>query len=347
MTWAFGKAILLGEHAVVYGQPALAGAIDATVRCQWQPGAVARAGQYTAEGRGRALRVLAPAWQVELVLGPQDVSDAAVVAGNPPHGDLTHAVAVLVHALGIHRNVDVLSEIGPGTMFVDAALPAAAGLGSSAALAVALTRALAEAIGHPLGDSEVEALAGHAERCFHDNPSGVDVALACRGGLGLYRRGHGLDPVDAAPLRLAVGLSGVPRSTSAMVARVATAWEAMRERVDSQLAALGRAALRGTEAVLRGDLPTLGALMDEAQTILADIGVSTPELERLCSLARDAGALGAKLTGAGGGGAVIALLGTGPGASADASADADADAVVAAWRAAGFPGFTCNLGQRP
>ena len=348
MTWAFGKAILLGEHAVVYGQPALAGAIDATVRCTW------RSADETPRGREAMLRVHAPAWNLEVEIA----RGAALPAlDGAARGDPASAMAALVHALDDHLGLDVLGALGPGVITVDTRLPAAAGLGSSAALGVAVTRTLAHALGRHLTDNEVMLVAHSAERCFHTNPSGVDVALATRGGLGLFYRGVGLEPVQAPPMRLAVGLTGVPRSTAVMVERVAAAREVARAagsaRVDNGLVALGRAAVAGAEAMRAGDAAALGRLMNDAQEILAGLGVSSPEIDRLCEIARAAGALGAKLTGAGGGGAVIAIAGpeasttAGPRGSNDADSDAATEAVIAAWRAAGHDGFVCRVGVTP
>ncbi len=327
MTSAFGKAILLGEHAVVYGHPALAGAIDATVRCAWRPiDATVRT-----YGHDTVLRVHAPAWDLDLEIeSGAEFTDESL-------GDPERAVAALVHGLDVHLGVDVLAALGPGEIVLDTRLPAAAGLGSSASMAVAVTRALSEAMGRHLTNEEIATLAHCAERCFHANPSGVDVALAANGGLGLYYRGRGLEPVDAPPLRLAVGLTGVPRSTAVMVSRVAAAWEAQRARVDDDLATLGAAALAGAEAMRQGDVARLGKLMDGAHQVLAGLGVSSVEIDRMCEIARAAGALGAKLTGAGGGGAVIAL--------GDGSSEAEEN-IVAAWRAAGHDGFVCRVGVR-
>src|SRR5262249_51258133 len=132
------------------------------------------------------------------------------------------------------------------------------------------------------------------------------------------------------PLRVLVGPSGAPRSTAAMIERVA---EATAERADdARLHELGALTDAGTAALLAADLPALGVAMNRAHDLLADLGVSTPQLDALCEAARTAGAAGAKLTGAGGGGAVIAI------------AERDREpAILAAWKRAGVEGFVATV----
>ncbi len=297
-----GKVILVGEHAAVYGHPALAGALDRGVALI----ATARPGPL-------ALRV--PGWSIDV--GADDDHPVA------------RALVAVAGALGLERGfgLDGVSD-----------LAARAGLGSSAALAVAITRALAVATGRQLDDDAVAAIADHAERCFHGNPSGVDVAIATRGGFGLFRRGAGLTPLAAAPLTVVIGLSGQPRSTAAMVERVAAARAAHPTSVDAELAALGASAETAAQ-LLGADAPRdhaqLGAIFAEAHQRLARLGVSAPVLDQLVAAATAAGAAGAKLTGGGGGGAVIALA---PGRE---------DAVLAGWRALGKDGFIATVGGTP
>jgi mevalonate kinase len=292
MTWGYGKAILLGEHAVVYGHPALAGALGRGVRAA----ATTKPGPST---------LTIADWKVA-VLATDD-----------------HPVAEALRAL-----CDAAGSGATGLAFtVRAGIPPAAGLGSSAALAVALARVLCP----DASDDRIADIASAAERCFHGTPSGIDVALATRGGLGLFRRGTGLAPVAAEPIELAVGLTGEPRRTADMVARVREALSrtpAARDRID----ALGDAARRGADALIAGDLAGLGALMNDAHDHLAALGVSSPGLDELVAAARDAGAAGAKLTGAGGGGAVLACA---PGRVRQ---------VCERWQSLGYDAFACRVG---
>jgi mevalonate kinase len=131
-------------------------------------------------------------------------------------------------------------------------------------------------------------------------------------------------------MTICVGLSGRPRDTSAQVAAVGR----LRERLavaDGVLALMGQLADDAEQALARGDVDGLGRILDTAHGLLAALRVSSPELDALVHDARAAGAIGAKLTGAGGGGAVIALA---PGHERD---------VLSRWRAAGFEGFLAEI----
>jgi mevalonate kinase len=136
------------------------------------------------------------------------------------------------------------------------------------------------------------------------------------------------------PIRLCVGLSGRPRDTAAQVAAVAR----LRDRLaaaDDILATLGKLADEAVGALAKGDVDGLGRTFDAAHGLLSALRVSSPELDALVQTARAAGAIGAKLTGAGGGGAVIALA---PGHDRD---------VLARWKAAGYEGFMAEIAASP
>ncbi|MEO8554448.1 MAG: mevalonate kinase [Kofleriaceae bacterium] len=302
-----GKIILLGEHAVVYGYPALAAALDRGVRIGAVP-----------TPAGGTLRVDIPSWSVKLTV------------------DDDHPLALALGAIA-----DTLALGRPSVTLVgEAQIPPGAGLGASAAFAVAISRALVDFRDRRIAASggstmpatigEITAAANASEQLIHGRASGVDVALAASGGIGVFRKASGLRPLQAG-LRVLVGPSGAQRSTAAMVERVATACASSPD--DPRLHELGTLTDTGTIALLQGDLAALGTAMDRSHALLGELGVSTPLLDGLCEAARRVGAYGAKLTGAGGGGAVIAI----------APRDKEND-VLAAWRAAKVDGFVAKVG---
>jgi mevalonate kinase len=299
---ACGKVILLGEHAVVYGVPALAVGIDR--------GARARA---VALGSGPS-RLHVRGWDI-------------TVRDDQTDHDLARAFRALL---------DSAQSLGPAlepqSVEVDASLPPGGGLGCSAAIGVAIARAVA-----PHADSEtIQAHATAWEKVFHGNPSGIDAAVAARGGCVLYRRGEPIEPVRVrGPLQLCIGNTGVPSSTKSMVEGVARLRERRRDLVDKSFEGVRALVQNARLAIEAGDRVALGRLMDLNQMLLSGLLVSTPEVERMCSLARDAGALGAKLTGAGGGGCVVALV----------PSQAVAEAVLVAWKADGLEGFATCVAQ--
>jgi mevalonate kinase len=289
---AFGKVILLGEHAVVYGHKAIAGAIHLGLRCKTT--------------LAQRSRLSVPAWDLDIAAG--DVHPVA------------RAFETLLRA----------TSSPPVHATVDANLPAAAGLGSSAALCVAITRALQPGI---KGVRLLE-VANLGECCFHEQPSGIDVALSAEGGIGEYTKKAGLTPLACAGLPLVVGLSGVARSTATMVAGVQER-RASEPAVALALEEIAHIAEAGRADLLAAALDLLGQKMTQNHHLLRQIGVSIEVLDRMVEVALAAGALGAKLTGAGGGGAMIALA---PGCQEE---------VAQTLRALGHEAFVTTLGAHP
>jgi mevalonate kinase len=298
---AHGKVILLGEHAVVYGVPALAGALDGGAHVQSRP------------GRG-LLRI--PAWGVEI--DPRREDDERSVAG---------AYRALRAALGITE------PYSPMDFELCFEVPTGAGLGSSAAMAVAVGRALIGAHELSIDDISLGAAAMASETVVHGKPSGLDHTVALHGGFGLFVRGQGLTPIRAArPVPLVIGHTGRARDTKGRVARVAELHNECRDETVARFDAIAELVRRGRAAVESGDFGALGAAMQENQRHLGALECSCPEIDRMVSIASDAGAVGAKLTGGGGGGCVIAVA---PGREA---------AVRDAWERAGFSAFTTQVG---
>ena len=297
---AHGKVILLGEHAVVYGVPALAGALEGGAQVQTRP------------GRG-LLRI--SAWGVEV---------------DPARTDDDRSVAAAYRAL---RGALGLEPYSPVDLELFFEVPTGAGLGSSAAMAVAIARALGDAHQLNLGNAALVDAAMASETVIHGRPSGLDHTVAVYGGFGLFVRGQGLTPVRAArPVPLVIGHTGRARDTKGRVARVAELCEQRSDETRARITAIAELTERGRRAVESGQLGDLGAAMSENQRHLSALECSSPEIDQMCAIAQDAGAVGAKLTGGGGGGCVIAL------------APQQESAVREAWRKAGFDAFTTTVG---
>jgi len=268
---AAGKVILLGEHAVVYGRPALAAGLPLGLEVELTAG-------------GGPLRIH---------------SDRARLDDDPRPARLVReaASAIGVDAEGLACRIR--SEIPPG-----------AGLGSSAALSVAVLRALAAAANRRLARDDELALGRRLEAIFHGHPSGVDPAAAALGTCFRFVRGEPptITPIrPRRPLPFVIALGGAPRSTGAAVGGLRERWEADRERHERLFDDVAAVVEDGARAAEAGDLAALGRGFDRNQTLLAELGVSTPDVEARVRAARDAGALGAKLTGGGAGGAVLAV----------------------------------------
>jgi mevalonate kinase len=284
---AHGKVILVGEHAVVHGRPALAAALPDALRLHARPSVA-------------GLRLSIPAWGL-------DVS----VNDDHPVAEATRSV---LERAGV--GADVAAVIDGET-----ALPCAAGLGSSATLSVALTRLI---LGCDAAESDVIEVAMAGETVFHGRPSGIDVVVAARGGVVAFERGSDPRSIDVGrAFPLVIVPSGIPRSTAEEVARVGRRLEACPAVANAVFDAIAVAVSESERALREGDLDTLGHCFDLVHGMLAGLGVSTPELDSMCHVARAAGARGAKLTGAGGGGCIIALPGDDLGSLLDAFPDSD------------------------
>lgn len=273
---AHAKAILFGEHAVVYGAPAIAVPLH-----QLEVETVIRSTP------GSELRI-----ESELFAG---------TASSAP--DLLRPVVTAVRA--------ALASVGVSgeqvQLRVRSAIPHGRGLGSSAAVAAAIARAAADLAGAELGADEFHEIVQRAERVAHGNPSGIDARAVAAAGPIRFHAGRVRATGVGAPLTFVLADSGVPGSTAEAVAgvRERRAADPVRmERAISQLADIAEGSVLDLEL---GDRSALGSRMLEAHELLGRIGVSTVKLDALVDAARAAGAHGAKLTGGGLGGCVLAL----------------------------------------
>ncbi len=300
----YGKVVILGEHAVVYGRHAIAAPVPMTIKA-------------LVEDCDEGIHFMIPRWGVEFQLSSNP---------NERHA-FERPAGVMLDELGLSgrsMRIEVFPEV-----------PRSMGLGGSAAMAVAILRALDKHFGLGLSDKEVNRLAFEAEKIAHGSPSGIDNTLACYGTPLVFRSGSPpmVEPLNIkTPIPMVVGMTGYEGLTAKTVGRVNAAWQQDRklyERIFDQIDTL---VLRGVQAIQDEDLVTLGELMNVCHGMLNALQVSTPELEQLVDIARENGALGAKLTGGGGGGSIIALC------------DGNSDTVVNAIRAAGFKAVPVALG---
>lgn len=271
---AAAKVILLGEHAAVFGRRALALPLDSAVTASVR------------ECTGRTT----------LEFRENDQTLACSPAG---FADLADLVVRQLGLEGRHFEVRVRTTV-----------PRASGLGSSAAIAVAVTRAFNHVFALGLSNEAVNDIAYACEKLAHGNPSGIDNTVATYGEAVLYCKGAAR-PVQALELEefppIVIAASGARSSTKEQVAAVRRRHAVMPERYNAIFDEMDRISAEGAALLVRQDYPKLGVLMNLCQGLLNAIGVSTPELERMADIARASGAVGAKLTGAGGGGCIVAL----------------------------------------
>ncbi|MCB0305448.1 MAG: hydroxymethylglutaryl-CoA reductase, degradative [Calditrichaeota bacterium] len=296
----FGKIILFGEHAAVYGSHVMAAPIPIAIQAK-------------VENMEEGVHLVIPRWGVEERLRIEMKHKYSIY----------ESLELILNTLGLqqrHMRIEIFPHI-----------PRAMGLGGSAALAVAIIRALSAHYKLDLSDEQVNDLAYRSEQIVHGTPSGIDNTMATYGKFILFKKG---DPPlmkhleVPQPIPIVIGITGVESLTAKMVANVRRAWEKNKMMYDKIFSEMNALTLRAVKAVKNYDLATLGDLMNINQGLLNALQVSSWELEELIQIARNSGALGAKLTGGGGGGAMIALCPEHPERVADAMRKAGYRAMV-------------------
>jgi len=277
-----GKIILFGEHAVVSGITALGGAIDlrARVTVSDRPGCV------LIKTDDLVLR----GFSLDLLSGQLQSPQAA---------NATRYISAVLREFDA-RNIQVETK---------SALPLAAGLGSSAAIVVATVTALSQHLGQELSQKEIAATSYRLEKEVQQGmASPTDTALATFG--GYLRVSKEISALDLPSLEMVVGFTGVPHDTKSEVEKVQCLRRDYPDLVDPIFLAIGSISERAVLLIREQKTAKLGQMMNINQGLLEALGVSSRELSELVYAARGAGgALGAKLTGAGGGGCMIAIPG--------------------------------------
>jgi len=290
---AFGQAFVFGEHAVVYGRPALCAAI---------PGLTTTAYAKLFEmGEEKNPRVI-----LKSALGKGLLfDDGKIVARNNDLRLAVESVAFIRESLGINEGLEVTIKSG---------IPPKSGLSSSSAFLVSAIRAVARAKGlHDLSDKRIFKIVFPLQKKIHGGrASGSEIVTSSRGGWAYITGRPGkfkkVKTADGFFPEVVVGDTMVRTPTSVMVNKVARRRMNDQEFVDGILDEIGGISSSGRLAVENGDAELIGALMNANQALLRTLGVSSPKLDSLTLSARLAGALGSKLTGGGGGKCMIALV---------------------------------------
>lgn len=286
-----GKVILFGEHAVVYGRPAIAVPISGVEAC-----VTVRPGE---QGSGVWLECC------DLPATDKGKGGSHYPLREAPAGDPLR-VAVL---LGL-TYMGIAPSLEPDLVItISSTIPIARGLGSGAAVTTAILRALATYFNHPLSPEETSHLVYEVEKLFHGTPSGVDNTVIAYQQPVYFVRGEPVELLEVGrPFHLVIADTGVASVTRQVVGEVHQRWQIERARYETLFDAIGAVVRAARESILKGTWHALGPLMNENQALLEELDVSSPALDRLLTTARSAGALGAKLSGAGRGGFMIALV---------------------------------------
>jgi mevalonate kinase len=289
LAYAPGKVILLGEHAVVYGRPAIA-----------VPVAQVQAQAHIERGStGQGVVLVAPNVDYRVAVRDADEDDP-----------LAQIVRLAINALIQRTRASAIQDRDPDlTITVTSTIPIARGMGSGAAVSTAIVRALAAHYDHWMPSQAVSDLVYQAEVIYHGTPSGIDNTVIAFGKPVYFVK----DEVQqifwlGSPLLLAIADTGIQSSTREVVSDLRLRAEADPGHYHRLFDQIGEITALARDAMEDGQMEKLGQLMDKNHTLLQEIGVSCPELDRLVLAAREGGALGAKLSGAGWGGNMIALI---------------------------------------
>jgi mevalonate kinase len=275
-----GKIILFGEHAVVYGRPALA-----------VPVTQVQATATVSENSRGGVWIEAP-----------NIALSSALSQLAPDHPLVAVINSVFSTLSITRPPAC-------TIYLQSTIPVASGLGSGAAVSVAIIRALSAFLGQPLSDPQVNGLAFQAEKLYHGTPSGIDNTVVTYARPVYFVKGQPIKTFRVgASFTLVIGDTGICAPTKESVGAVRRLREADPTRWEKVFSQVGEIVWDARQAIERGDTAALGTLMDANHALLQEMTVSCAELDLLTEAAHKAGALGAKLSGGGRGGNMIALV---------------------------------------
>ncbi|MEW5938210.1 MAG: mevalonate kinase [Chloroflexota bacterium] len=275
-----GKIILFGEHAVVYGRPALAAPVTQV-----------HADVEVTESPRPGIWIHAP-----------DISLDAELSSLPAD----HPIGAAITSVFARAGVSTLPSL---EIKISSSIPVASGLGSGAAVTVAIIRALSSFISHLSSLEQINSLAYEVERLHHGTPSGIDNTVITYAKPVYFIKGQPIQTFAVgSPFTLVIADTGVSAPTKESVGDVRKLWEADKARWEGVFDEIGKIAKEARDFIERGKTKELGPLMDANHALLQELTVSSAELDRLVAAARRSGASGAKMSGGGRGGNMIALV---------------------------------------
>ena len=276
-----GKIILFGEHAVVYNRPALAVPVT--------------------QAHADVVVTSLPS-QVGIWIDAPDISMHAELTTLTSDHPLRQAVESVLQALNIPTSP-------PLNIRITSTIPVASGLGSGAAVSVALMRALSTHLGTALSDEQVNQLCYDVEKIHHGTPSGIDNTVITYARPVFFIKGQPIETLRVgSPFSLVIADTGISAPTRESVGAVRKLWECDPVKWDQIFNQVENIARQARKAIERGSWQELGSLMDANHALLQEMTVSSAELDCLVLAAKAAGAEGAKLSGGGRGGNMIALV---------------------------------------
>ncbi|KAB7667728.1 mevalonate kinase [Bacillus sp. B1-b2] len=277
---AHSKLILIGEHSVVYGQPAIAFPFKQT--------------------------------EVKVIVG--EMEGNIIELESPFYVGPLHQIPEKMEGIGdcIIQTLKVLQQPSSGlNIQITSTIPIGRGLGSSAAIAIALVRGLFAYFHQKLSNSQLMTLVERAEKFAHGTPSGIDMVTASSANPIWFQKQQEVENVEiGAPFHLVVADSGRIGDTYAAVKSIRDKYEVQPELIEKSITQLGKLTKEVRVSLAEGDFHTVGSQLNQAQQLLSLLGVSDEVLDHLVEVAVSAGAVAAKLTGGGRGGCIIALVET-------------------------------------
>jgi mevalonate kinase len=294
-----GKVILFGEHAVVYSQPALAipvSQVGVTVSIEileGNPIPPTHKQSFSFD------------WKERITITAPSIGRFGSLAAYSSTQKLDPL------SLVIENTLEALAISNPPSLkiTIESTIPVASGLGSGAAVSVALVRALASTLGKAISDDQVNLIAFETEKLYHGKPSGIDNTVITYARPVYFIKKSPIQTFNVGtPFTLVIADSGVKAATHETVGDVHKLWLADSIRFEKIFSSIGSIVEKARNAIQSGDWVSLGPLMNQNHHLLQQLTVSSPILDHLVVTALSSGALGAKLSGSGRGGNIIALV---------------------------------------